>query len=332
MALNNMQYDEIIRSYNRITFENKREQDRRTREVFDKVPRIREINEEISSLSLNTTKTLLLNSDTGALDSFKKKIKELKAEKSALLKAAGYPDNYLDIRYKCEACKDTGYVNNQKCKCFKKAEIELLYDQSNIKEKLKRENFDTFNINIFNDVEKDLSTDSTPKQNMIEALKIAHSFVDDFDREDKKYKNLLLFGKTGVGKTFLSSCIAKELIDKSYSVIYISSISLFDILADAEFSRDNIDAKHKAEQISHCDLLIIDDLGTELSNAYTNSALFSILNERLVSTKATIISTNLAFPEIMQRYSERITSRLTKDYTFIKIIGDDLRHTMRIKP
>lgn len=327
MSLTNMQYDEIIRSYNRQQFENKRMQTERINTAYDKIPRLKEINDEISSSSLKTTKLLLLQ-DAGkeSLDEFRTHLEELKSEKASLLKQYGFPSNYLDVHYRCNDCSDTGYINNKKCHCFKQAEIEILYNQSNIKDVLTNENFDNFKLDYFNDTEIDLATGKTPRANMRSVLNVCHDFSDNFSAPAKKYSNLLFFGETGVGKTYLTNCIAKELIEKSISVVYLSSVNFFDILSDAEFGKSNVDAKNKALQITDCDLLIIDDLGTELSNSFTNSVLFSKINDRLLSKKSTIISTNLIFPELMNRYSERLTSRLAKEYTFMKIYGDDLRH------
>ena len=291
MSLTNMQYDEIIRSYNRIQLENKRLQNERIADIYNRIPRIKEINDEISSMSLATTKFLLLNNGgKNSIDEFRSKLNELKKEKLSLLTNNGFKSDYLDMHYRCADCKDTGYIDNKKCHCFKQAEIEILYKQSNIKEVLSNENFDSFNLDYFNDTDTDSVTGKTPRANMNDVLKICHSFADNFTSAERKYTNLLFFGKTGVGKTYLSNCIAKELIEKSVSVIYLSAISLFDILSDAGFNKSDVDAKNKSQQITDCDLLIIDDLGTELSNSFTNSALFNKINERLLNKKSTIIS------------------------------------------
>lgn len=327
MSLTNMQYDEIIRSYNRIQLENIRNLNERIDTIYEKLPRIKEIQDEISSMSLATTKLMLEEENhSSALDEFRTKMELLKSEKLSILEENGFPADYLEMQYRCKDCKDTGYIDNQKCHCFKKAEIEILYHQSNIREILSYENFEHFRMDYFNDSEVDSATGKTPRANMLNVLNICKNFVHNFHNKDRKYNNLLFFGKTGVGKTYLTNCIAKELIENTSSVIYLSAINFFDILSHAEFSRDNEDANNQSAQIYGCDLLIIDDLGTELSNSFTNSALFNVINERLLNKKSTIISTNLVFPELMERYSERLTSRLAKEYTFMKIYGEDLRH------
>lgn len=332
MSLTSMQYDEIIRSYNRQQLQNKREQNERIAEVYEQLPRIKEIHDEIASLSLQTTKQLLLNPEGDMITDYKNAITKLQDEKESLLKRYGFTNHYLEIHYRCKDCQDTGYIDSKKCHCFKAFEIDILYQQSNIKNLLKQENFENFSFEFFRDDYTDSATGLTPLANMKNVVRICHEFVDTFSKqEQRKYSNLLFFGETGVGKTFLSNCIAKELLEQYRSVIYLSSIKFFNILSEAEFNRDNVDAKYQLSQLQSCDLLIIDDLGTELSNSFTNSALFNCLNERLLAGHSTIISTNLNFPELMERYSERIASRLAKEFTFLKIYGDDLRHNKKVK-
>ena len=157
--------------------------------------------------------------------------------------------------------------------------------------------------------------------NIKNAYCIAQEFVTSFADE---FRNLFLYGDTGVGKTFLSNCIAKELIDRSFSVIYLTSFELFDTLAKSKFEKEKA-AESMCEHIFDCDLLIIDDLGTELANSFTISQLFLCLNERLLRRKSTIISTNLSLESLVDIYSERTFSRITSNYTMLKLTGDDIR-------
>ena len=154
-----------------------------------------------------------------------------------------------------------------------------------------------------------------------EALLICHEFADTFGKD---FKNLFLYGDTGVGKTFLANCIAKQLMDHSYSVIYFTAFELFDIFAKSKFQKDD-EAESMYEHIFDCDLLIIDDLGTELSNSFTTSQLFLCLNERLLRHRSTIISTNLSLEALVDLYSERTFSRITSNFTMLKLTGDDIR-------
>lgn len=327
MGLNVSQYDALMREYDRVRLKHKRELDDRTLEIYEKIPRIKDINDSISTISVETAKKMLLQDISISKNETKNKIEALSKEKASLLRENGYPSDYLSMRYTCKDCKDTGYIGSSKCHCLKNSIIEILYEQSNIKEVLERENFSSFSFKHFSNTVKDSATGLTALENMHEVVKTCRDYIDNFDKE---YKNLCLYGATGVGKTFLTNCIAKELIDNSYSVIYVSSIRLFEILASSTFKKDNAsDYVDLAENILDCDLLIIDDLGTELINSFTASSLFNCINERHLRRKSVIISTNLSLAELRANYSERVFSRIMSNYTLLKIYGDDLRVRLR---
>ena len=163
---------------------------------------------------------------------------------------------------------------------------------------------------------------------MQKVVSICHSFIDNFDNE---YSNLLFYGNTGIGKTFLSNCIARELLNTSHSVIYLTAIELFQKFEASDFNRQSAgDIPFNSSYILDCDLLIIDDLGTENGNTYTNSKLFYCINERMLRRKSVIISTNLSLQEIRDTYSERIFSRLTSSYKILKLFGKDIRILKRV--
>ena len=327
MGLNVSQYDALMREYDKVRLRHKRELDERTLEVYNKIPRIKEINDSISTVSVETAKKMLLENISFSSDEVKKKIEALSKEKASLLRENGYPEDYLSMRYTCPDCKDTGYIGSSKCHCLKNSIIEILYEQSNIKEVLERENFSSFSFKYFDNTVKDSATGLTALENMHEVVKTCRDYIDNFDSE---YKSLYLYGATGVGKTFLTNCIAKELIDSSYSVKYVSSIRLFEILANSTFKRDmSASSADLAENLLDCDLLIIDDLGTELINSFTASSLFNCINERHLRRKSVIISTNLSLAELRANYSERVFSRIMSNYTLLKIYGDDLRVNLR---
>ena len=205
---------------------------------------------------------------------------------------------------------------------MKKAIIELLYNDSNLKGILEQENFRTFSLDYYSKSHIDPLTGRSARDAIETALRVCHHFIDTFSSE---FHNILLYGDTGVGKTFLTHCIAKELMDYSYSVIYFSAAGLFDFLAKNTFGkRDEID-EDALSHICSCDLLIIDDLGTELANSFTVSQLFVILNERILRKEATIISTNLSLEDIKAIYSERIFSRISSSYSMLRLTGDDIR-------
>ena len=289
MALTNPQYDAIMRMYNERQLRHQREQQEHIRIAYEKIPRLAEIDAEIASLSVRKAKAML-NGDASMDLDLNAAIRDRSQERAALLSMHGYPADYLELTYDCPLCRDTGYINGtQKCACFKKAAVDLLYRQSNVEELLKAENFS--------------------------------QFVRNFG---SSFENLFFYGDTGVGKTFLSHCIARELIEQSFCVIYFTAFDLFDLFARYTFSSSE-EAKDAHANIFDCDLLIIDDLGTELTNSFVSSQLFLCINERILRKKSTIISTNLPLDRFMETYSERTFSRISSNYTIIKLFGNDIR-------
>lgn len=328
MALSNSQYDSIMRRYNQKQFKNKHELDKRVAEVYEKLPAVRDINQEISTAAVASAKKLL-EGDQGALARLRETIADLREQRQILLLSGGFPHDYLEMRYECPDCKDTGYVDHKKCHCFKMAEIELLYAQSNIKEKLEKENFSTFSYEYFDDKKLDERSGKTAREYMCQVVKQCRSFVDRFPEE----KGSILFtGNTGLGKTFLSNCIAKELIDRSFSVVYLSATDMFDILSKNKFEYDAPEeTRDMCQFILDCDLLIIDDLGTELINTFTTSQLFYCVNERLNREKGTVISTNLPVNRMRDEFTDRVMSRIMSKYTVIPLFGDDIRIQKKLK-
>jgi DNA replication protein DnaC len=320
MPLNNSQYDEIIRTYDARQLSARHLLENRRQEVYSKCPRLREIDEAIAAASVEHARKLL-DGDENALDELRTRIADYRKEHSALLSSLGYSEDYFTPVYTCPDCKDTGYIGNARCHCFEQAAIDLVYTQSNIKEILKTENFSTFSFDYYSDDEINPATGLSSLATVRDAVAKCHEFIADFDTPGS---NLYIYGDTGIGKTFLSNCVAKELMDKGYSVIYFTSFQLFDTLSKGVFKKDE-DAIAAHRNIFDCDLLIIDDLGTELANSFTTSQLFLCLNERILRRKSTIISTNLGLRELADIYSERVLSRISSNYTIIKLFGTDIR-------
>lgn len=321
MPLTNSQHDAIMRIYDAIRTQNQHIQNQRYEEVTSACPKISEIENEIISVSMQAASAMILGSDYKA--EYQTKLKELNDRKSACLISLNKPADYLEPIYTCLKCHDTGYNGQQKCSCFTKKAIELVYRDSNIKNIIANENFDTFSYEWYDRKTPIPSIGLTPYNNMQNIVSICHTFIDNFDQE---YDNLLLFGDTGVGKTFLTNCIAKELLDTSHSVIYLTAIELFQKFEQQDFNKpDTSAAAFDSSYILDCDLLIIDDLGTEFGNSYTNSKLFYCINERILRRKSVVISTNLSLTDIRNTYSERIFSRLTSSYKMLKLVGADIR-------
>jgi len=197
----------------------------------------------------------------------------------------------------------------------------MLYTSSNLKEMLQTENFNHYTYQYYSENFQDQATGLTALSAAKRAYTQARHFIDSFDSE---FNNLLLYGDTGVGKTFISNCIAKELMDTSHSVIYFSAFQLFEALAKSTFEY-NTNYDDVVQYIFDCDLLIIDDLGTELTNSFVSSQLFLCVNERILRKRSTIISTNLSINRLVDTYSERTFSRISSNYTMLKLVGEDIR-------
>ena len=317
MSLTNAQFEEIQYEYDTRRDKNLAELNGRKTELFARFPRLKEIEDEISKSAVAYTRKKILGDAPGDLSAM---LSELTSERERILSSNGYPPDYLKPLYDCPDCKDTGYVDGKKCHCLIQRTIELVYAQSNLSSILNEENFESFRPELYRD-EKRPNERISPRESAGIALSHTKKFVEDFDRCGG---NLLFRGNTGVGKTFLSNCAAKALLDTGHSVAYFTSTKLFDIFAKYRFYKDG-EAGEKHHMIFDCDLLIIDDLGTEVANKFTSSQLFILLNERMQNKSSTIISTNLTIRELAEEYSERIFSRISSGFTILELLGDDIR-------
>ncbi len=313
MSLTNAQYDWIMHQYERKQQKSRRDAQKRLAYVYDHIPSYRELDDTVAEVSVSQGRKML-SGDPDAMEDLRDRLAELSGRKAQLLEDHGLPADYLEPVYECPDCRDTGYVDGRKCHCFQEAMITLLYEQSNIREMLRSENFDSLSYEYY---------EGDDLARFKKAVNTCHNFIKNFNSD---YHNLFFYGTVGTGKSFLSGCIAKELIESGHSVIYFSATALFDLL-----SRNSFDPKSREElrtayaDLYQCDLLIVDDLGTELTNQFVTSQLFSLLNERHMGKKATIISTNLSLEELRNRYSERIFSRVTSNYEICKLSGQDIR-------
>lgn len=313
MALTNAQYDTIIQGYNRRRLDSRKLLEERTREIYDKLPEYKNLDELTATLSVQQGKKNILG-ESNALDELKDILEDLNRQKKLILTGAGYSVNYLDPVYTCSYCKDTGFIDGEKCHCFKQAMLNMLYEQSNIREVLLNESFDDISYAY------QQGEDLTRLQN---AVAKARNFTENFDLD---YQNLLFYGTVGTGKSFLSNCIANALIEKGHSVIYFSAGDLFAKLSEFAFRKNGKDSgTNPYEDIYNCDLLVLDDLGTELTNSFVVSQLFTCLNERHLRRKSTVISTNLPLEDLRDRYSDRIFSRIISNYDICKLSGQDVR-------
>lgn len=321
MPLTNAQHDILMREYNRRQLANEHNREQRVQEIYNKIPRIQEIDKQIRSSAASYARKLICGDDK-ALVSMRIELERLKKEKAMLLERNGYRSDYMELHYVCPNCKDTGYIGHEKCHCLKQASVDLLYTQSNIKEVLQRENFSTLSTTYY-------SKAYHPRlgKSIYEDMKSKIDYCKKYaETYGTKHRNSILFiGTTGVGKTFLSNCIANELLNRCYSVVYLTATNLFDIFSRATFNKEEEQENDIDHYILDSDLLIIDDLGTEFSNSFTTTKLFYCLNERIVHQKGTIVSTNLSINELRDLYSERVVSRLLSNFHIMELFGDDIR-------
>ncbi|MBR4893374.1 MAG: ATP-binding protein [Clostridia bacterium] len=294
----------------------------RKEEIYNKIPEYLTLKKEVIKLLGECVKNMGVYSPEKN-EEIKKTIKEAEQKKTELLVKNGYPKDYLDDIFECNECKDTGYIASKKCSCLEKILKEIASDESNLSYVLDKKNFENFDLNMFSDKPDDSGI--SPKDNMKNILNHTKNFIDNFDNAGTK--SLLFTGSTGVGKTYLSGCIAKTLIDNGKNVLYQSCIKLSEVLDEYKFNRENAmyDTKSIIKDLYEIDLLIIDDLGTEFKTSYTLTALFELINSRLINNKKMIISTNLSVLELKEVYSERLFSRFIGEFLILEFTGEDLR-------
>ena len=312
-----------------IMYENKRtkklaEAEKRKEDLYTKNPRF----------SISASKNLISSSNFEYLDNLRKQIEALKKEKKELLLSITNDENYLLPKYDCNLCNDTGYITEnyktQMCQCLKQQLYNIEYNKSNISN-LENHKFENFLSTVYStDVDKvKYNSDISPRENIEIIKKISQKFIKNFD--DSNEKNLLFTGNTGLGKTFLSGCIANELLKKGKNVLYQTAPVMLDTIIDYRFGKTDNSIYNNLLDV---DLLIIDDLGTECMNNMKFTELFTVLNTRLLNSNnkvtKTIISTNLNIQNLFKNYDERIVSRLIGNYNICRFFGDDIRF-MKVK-
>ncbi len=314
-----------MRDYlSRVRLRNENLHQQRLDEVYEKLPRIWEINLEISKIGFAELRDRLKGQNGS--DSYKEEMQSLSEEKKRLMAEAGYPADYLEPIFDCPLCEDWGEVDNRVCECVKKIRINEFYKNSNLHNLLEKENFNTFRLDYYS---RDIPSgkQNSPYDNAARILSEAKEYTESFG---KGSKGILIYGGTGLGKTFLSNCIAKALLDKENTVLYLSANELFEevmstyIMSKSEKDRTTIEPIY--EYVYNSDLLIIDDLGTEVLSGFVKSQLFEIINKRIIMEKATLITTNLSLGTLQDRYSERIMSRIADNFTLYTLYGDDIRY------
>ena len=287
-------------------------------------PRLEEIDREVNLAGVDAAKKIIRRpADREAIKAeLNEKLSSLETEKQHIYDELGVTDEYFNTAYRCRKCHDTGMVDGKECSCFRQYLIKKAYGRSLLNELSDDETFGNFNPTYYSADDADIYGVSS-----YESIRIAFNTCVEFVKNfGKNYKNILITGKTGLGKTFLCNAMAKSVLSHGFTVIYISAGRLFKTLADEQFSR-NEDEEYSSfyDDVLSVDLLIIDDLGTEFSTTLVSSQIFNIINERMLNTKPTVISTNLTPKEIQDQYSDRVLSRIMDGFDMLKITGEDIR-------
>lgn len=325
MISKKQQYKQLIRMYDKKRLEATKEQANRQHHIYASIPLIEKIDHQMSSIGIKLAKAAFdPNVNTAELiPVFQEENQQLVKQKQELLMSNGYSADYLDLQYDCDKCKDTGYIGTEHCTCLSQSLIDVAYTQSNLKHILEYENFDTFDFNYYSK-EVDEKFGRSPHENMQNLYRFSVHFVHKFNNS---FQNILFHGNTGLGKTFLCNCIAKDLLDQGKTVLYLPAVQLFQLFETARFHREDMEesSKEMLNTLLTVELLIIDDLGTEFVTSFTGPELFNTLNTRVLNQKPTIISTNLSLEELKEQYSDRIVSRILGNYEVLPVFGQDIR-------
>ena len=297
---------------------------RRREEVYDRNPRIRELDRRLrETVARAVTGAFSGGTDpVEALDAIREENLELQERRAMELIRMGLPVDYLDDKYICPRCRDTGYDGTELCSC-----LMDLYKDEQRKDlsqllKLGEQTFDSFDLNLYDDT-PDPATGVSPRSVMTAVYDFCSEYAGNFSPSSL---NLFLQGGTGLGKTSISTCIARVVSERGWSVVYETAGAAFAKYEAEKFGRGDPDElRRDIRRMETCDLLILDDLGTEFATSFVTSALYTLLNTRLASGKKTVISSNLTLRELSERYSAPIMSRLTGEFYMLKFVGTDLR-------
>ena len=303
------------------------EQERRRREICAQLPRVAEIDRELKGTIYQIIAASLREGRDPApsIKVIRDRNLDLQAEKARLLTEHGWPADALDDKPACPRCGDTGWVGASMCSCLRQlcaqeqiAELSKLLD-------LGEQSFDTFSLDFYSPLPWP-GEELSPRENMEFILEVCSNYARKFGKF--YFHNLFLTGAPGLGKTFLSACIARTVSEQGFSVVYDTAVNVFARFEEQKFARDREEAgeaKDETRRYLGCDLLILDDLGSELTTPFVQSVLYQLVNSRLTAEKRTVISSNLTMDDVRGRYSPQIASRLEGEYRVLPFFGEDIR-------
>ena len=317
MGYNNSIYKKIYEEYSQKYLIARERADMRARELRVAIPEVAKIDKELSLTGLEIFSASLSGGDIASkIAEIREKNKALQEKRAELLEANGYPADYSDVKYDCEKCGDTGFIENKMCSCMKEALTLAGIESSGFASLIKEQSFDNFSLDYY-------KRNANHYEMMSRNLAFLRDYANNF--EPKTSPSILMMGGTGLGKTHLSSAVARGVIEKGNDVFYTGAIDLFSQFEIQRFKTYNNEPNELIERYFECDLLVIDDLGTEMINQFSISTLYNLLNDRLSRRKPTIVSTNLSQEDIQKKYTDRITSRMLGEYKVVFFAGTDIR-------
>lgn len=324
-----MAYDRKILAAARRELERERTErseafEQRRREVYAREPRIRAIDRTLSQTAASVLRAALNtgNDPTAAIKGLREQNLALQAERAGLLNCMGLPEDYLTERPLCEKCNDTGYAGSATCDCVKARYAALLKEQLSTVLPIQDQNFDKFRLEYY-PTKVDNRLGDSPREIMADNLYDCRVYAKEFTPHAI---NLLFYGSTGLGKTFLSTCIAEEVAERGFSVAYDTAINIIATYEIIKFGNGNgEEAAERVARYERADLLIIDDMGTEMVSTFTVSVLYNLINNRLMAKQPMIINTNLLPEQLSDKYSPAVASRLRGEFKPLHFVGDDIR-------
>lgn len=317
MGYNSSIYKKIYDEYSQKYLIARERADRKAHELHIAIPEVAKIDRELSLTGLEIFSASFSGGDSSdKIERIREKNEALQKRRAELLVSCGYPADYSDVKYDCEKCGDTGFVDNKMCSCMKEALTLAGIENSGFGTLIEEQRFDNFSLDYY-------KKNSSNYEIMRKNFEFLQNYAQSFD--SKSSQSILMMGGTGLGKTHLSSAVAREVIEKGNDVFYTGAIDLFSQFEIQRFKSYNNEPNELIERYFECDLLIIDDLGTEIINQFSVSTLYNLLNDRLSRRKPTIVSTNLSQDDIKKKYTDRIISRMFGEYKVLFFVGTDVR-------
>lgn len=295
-------------------------------QLYRREPQLRRLDAALRGTMVELTDLIAagkpVEADGPEISDIRRRNLDLQAQRLELLKSMGVDPAALDAAPACPRCGDTGWADGEMCACLRElCTQEQIRELSSLLSLSEEQTFDRARLDVYSD-QVWPAVGKSPRANMEGVIALCRSYAEQFDRFP--FKNLFFSGATGLGKTFLSGCIAREVSQRGFSVVYDTAINLFAAFEARKFSRDE-QARDDTRRYLGCDLLILDDLGSELTTPFVQSALYELINTRLTAGKATVISSNLTMEDVRGRYSPQVASRLAGEYRTLPFFGEDIR-------